>query len=69
MLIPVKQRSKWERFRARNTENQLEVKTIIMDETGKSWTNVEEWFWSAFFSSPTKRYLAISDLRARDSAW
>lgn len=59
----------WEHYQARNAKNQLEVKTIIMDETGKSWTNVEEWFWSAFFSSPTKRYLAISDLRARDSAW
>lgn len=59
----------WECYQARNAKNQLEVKTIIMDESGKSWTNVEEWFWSAFFSSPNKRYLAISEIKSLDCDW
>ncbi len=54
----------WQTYKARNAKNDLAVKTIIVDRSGNSWTSVEEWFWAAFFSSPSKTYLAISDIRA-----
>jgi len=53
----------WQTYRARNAKNNLIVKSIILDEVGNSWTSVEDWFWSAFSSSPRKTYLAISDIR------
>ncbi len=54
----------WQTYHARNAKNDLTVQTIIIDDTGRNWTTVEEWFWSALFSPPTRSYLAISDIRS-----
>jgi len=53
----------WTTYHARNKKNNLTVKSTIMNQTGKSWSSSEEWFWDAFFASPTETYLSISDIR------
>lgn len=53
----------WETYRARNAKNNLMVKTLIIDDAGNTWSNVESWFWDAFFTFSNQRYLAISDIR------
>lgn len=55
---------RWEVFKARNTKNNLIVRSIIKDvETGSSWSNGEEWFWKAFFNFLDKPYIAVTEIR------
>lgn len=53
----------WQHYTAHNRKNSLAVRSIIQrHDRSKSWSSVQQWFWSAFFSAPNTQYLAITEI-------
>jgi len=58
-----KENTHWKTYAARNSKNSVKIRSTIIERgSGKSWASVEEWFWHAFFSNSSRRYLAITEI-------